>query len=356
MATAGKARDTTPFEQYLAIREEIQKGNFYPFYAFCGDEIFFVNQLLQELGRRVVPEAERDFNQTDLFATSENSQEILAAARRAPLGGERTYLLVREAQEITSWDVFLSLYKNPNKRSIIALQFNGAVKKSKQASDLRKVLDIIESEGVFFDSESVRYRKDQWNKIVEHIASLSSCKIDSAATAVLQDMLGNSLLLVDNEIRKIASVLPADKMLITPDNLRDITPNKEFAWWDLTDAIIHNDINRALYVLYYIAANDRKSEAVLSLNGALYRYFQNVFVWGILKKTTPNEKLIEILGLHKAKIKEMEQAALLFSPIRCAKIFSRLRQFDGQQKGLGGVSNMSTYEALKQLLLQIITH
>ena len=66
-----------------------------------GDEPFFIDQLSQLLIDTVLPEEQRDFNQTILYGKDTSIEEIVSVCKRFPMMADYQLVVVREAHELS---------------------------------------------------------------------------------------------------------------------------------------------------------------------------------------------------------------------------------------------------------------
>ena len=352
MAEQKKQELPKVFAEYLSIRKTIEEKKIAPLYIFYGEEAFFIDQLIALLRNSVLPPEQQAFNQSEFVA--ENSKEglsdIFKALAREPRGGaEYNIVLVREADAIKDWEYFLQLLTTIREHQCVALQFTKLP--ASKNTDFKKILDFAQTSGVLYNSLPLAER--EVDKVIEHIASLYAHKIERAAVLRFKALFGTGLMFVDNEIRKLVSALPEKQKTIEEKDLEHILPNREYAIYTLTDAIARNDYASALTIVYYMAAN--KKDCSISLNSSLYNYFKRIFIWGVLQKKMGNTELMAHMKIQKWQIQGYKNAAEKFSPERCARIISKLRQFDLKLKGVNSANTGTPYEEMKQLIVLILT-
>src|SRR5690554_2552700 len=79
-----------------------KKGDYKPVYFLMGDESFYIDYIAGYLSKNVVPEDEKDFNQTTLYGKDVSVNEIMSQARQYPFMGEKMLLIIKEAQDLRS--------------------------------------------------------------------------------------------------------------------------------------------------------------------------------------------------------------------------------------------------------------
>ena len=66
-----------------------------------GDEPFFIDQFSQLLTDTVLPEDQRDFNQTILYGKDTSIEEIVSVCKRFPMMADHQLVVVSEAHELS---------------------------------------------------------------------------------------------------------------------------------------------------------------------------------------------------------------------------------------------------------------
>ena len=88
-------------DAYTSIKRAILDRNFTPIYFLMGDEPFFIDQLSQLLIETVLPEEQRDFNQTILYGKETSIEDIVSVCKRFPMMSEFQVIIVKEAQDLS---------------------------------------------------------------------------------------------------------------------------------------------------------------------------------------------------------------------------------------------------------------
>lgn len=347
-----KKSSSTTFDEFLQLLKRLKEGIVEPFYVLQGEEDFFKEQIIKEVAEYTIPTGSRAFNYFEFIADRTSANEIFKNANRNRLGeAEYTLTVIRGAEAIDDWELVQQLFEYPKEKGIIVLEFQKLTPKKKgQETSFKSILTIVQNKGLIFNS--VPMYESQVRKVVEYIANTNGCKIQSEASDRLIALFGGALSAIDNEIRKIAATLAKGES-ISLDSIKELKPYREYTANNLTSAIVEGDLNKALTIIFYMAAN-RNTNNVIGLNSSLYFYFQKIFLWGVLQRNRPTNELVRILGIREIYKDEYMKAATLFPPQRCSRIIARLREIDLQLKGVGS-AGATPYEQMKQILLNIIS-
>ena len=130
-----------------SLKKDISNRNFAPVYLLMGDEAYFIDQLTELLLEKVLTETEKDFNLLTFYGVDSDVNAIVAAARRFPMMAEYQLIVVKEAQELSKFDLLDSYVKNPLKSTVLVISYkHGTVDKRKAV-----IKHIEKNGGVVFE-------------------------------------------------------------------------------------------------------------------------------------------------------------------------------------------------------------
>lgn len=359
---AGWVSDVSKFVNDLqAVITRTREGQFAPFYFLHGqDKVSYFSMLLANIieENAVLPEHRYwNFYKVILSSSERLESDIYAIGGAAPRGGApRTLISVREAENVKDWGTLLPLFERVNPTAVIVLQFGTEVdaKELKKNLELKKIMDIVAKSGELFSFQMIY--ESRGDRVIEFIAKQYNLTIASNAIFRLKTLYGANWMLIDNEIRKIASIIPEEaEQQITLQVLEGSKANKTYTLSDLTKLLLSKDITKVIPILENLTTG-ADAIALELVVATLYRYFRTTFLYGVLKRKMDNDEIFQRMGIPQSQQQEYIIASKTFDPSRCAKIFELLRDFD--QKIKTGVisrdkSTNQEFEAVKQLLLQI---
>jgi DNA polymerase-3 subunit delta len=93
--TPGRPSEKTPEMNPAELEKELKSGKIRPVYLIAGEEPFLREQAVRMLRTRCVDPATADFNVDTFSAGEARVEQILGAARMAPMMAERRFLMVR---------------------------------------------------------------------------------------------------------------------------------------------------------------------------------------------------------------------------------------------------------------------
>lgn len=332
------------FEQIIT---SIKSRDFKPIYLLMGDEPYYIDELTELLIGTVLPEEERDFNQTILYGMETDVKSVITLARSFPMMSEYQVVVVKEAQNLSKIEELEVYAKNPLHTTILILNYkNGSLDKRK------KLYAEIDKHGVVFESKKIPEYK-----IPAFISSYVQTKglgIDQKSAQMLSDYLGNDLSKLTNEIAKLLIALPPGQMRITAELIEEnIGISKDFNNFELLKAIIEKDIFKVNQIADYFEKNPKNNPMVMTMS-VLFNFFSNLMVCYWAKNKTEQGIAAELGFRNPYQAKDYVQALKNYNAFKCMEIISLLRVYDGKSKGVGNIST-SDGELLKELLYRI-TH
>lgn len=332
------------FEQIVT---EIKARKYRPVYLFMGDEPYYIDELTDMLTETVLPEEERDFNQSILYGMETNVTAVITMARSYPMMSDHQLIVIKEAQNLSKIEELEVYVKNPLKSTILVLNYKGG------SLDKRKKLYAeIDKNGAIFESKKIpEYKIPAF--ITSYILS-KGLSIDQKSAQMLSDYLGNDLSKLTNEIAKLLIAIPPGQMRITADLIEEnIGISKDFNNFELLNAIINKNIFKVNQIADYFEKNPKNNPMIMTMS-VLFNFFSNLMICYWAKNKT-EQGLATELGLRNPyQAKDYVIALKNYNAFKCMEIIGLLRIYDAKSKGVDN-NSAPDGELLKELLYKI-TH
>ncbi|MFR0676570.1 DNA polymerase III subunit delta [Dysgonomonas mossii] len=332
------------FEQIVT---EIKARKYRPVYLFMGDEPYYIDELTDMLTETVLPEEERDFNQSILYGMETNVTAVITMARSYPMMSDHQLIVIKEAQNLSKIEELEVYVKNPLKSTILVLNYKGG------SLDKRKKLYAeIDKNGAIFESKKIpEYKIPAF--ITSYILS-KGLSIDQKSAQILSDYLGNDLSKLTNEIAKLLIAIPPGQMRITADLIEEnIGISKDFNNFELLNAIINKNIFKVNQIADYFEKNPKNNPMIMTMS-VLFNFFSNLMICYWAKNKT-EQGLATELGLRNPyQAKDYVIALKNYNAFKCMEIIGLLRIYDAKSKGVDN-NSAPDGELLKELLYKI-TH
>jgi len=332
------------FEQIVT---QIKARKFSPVYLFMGDEPYYIDELTDMLTSTVLPEEERDFNQTIVYGMETDVASVVTMARSFPMMSDYQLVVVKEAQNLSKIEELEVYVKNPLKSTILVLNYkNGSLDKRK------KLYAEIDKNGQIFESKKIPEYK-----IPAFISSYIQSKnlsIDQKSAQMLSDYLGNDLSKLTNEIAKLLIAIPAGQRQITADLIEEnIGISKDFNNFELLNAVINRNTFKVNQIADYFEKNPKNNPMIMTMS-VLFNFFSNLMICYWAKNKTEQGIATELGLRNPYQARDYVTALKNYNAFKCMEIISFLRIYDAKSKGVDN-NSVSDGELLKELLYKI-TH
>lgn len=330
------------FEQIVS---DIKSRKFKPLYLLMGDEPYYIDELTSLFVDSVLPEEEKDFNQTILYGMETDVKSVITSARSFPMMSDYQLIVIKEAQNLSKIEELDIYAKNPLSSTILVLNYkNGTLDKRK------KLYAELEKHGVIFESKKIPEYK-----IPGFITSYVQTKglgIDQKSAQMLSDYLGSDLSKLTNEIAKLLIAIPTGQKRITAELIEEnIGISKDFNNFELLKAVVEKDIYKINQVADYFQKNPKNNPLVMTMS-VLFNFFSNLMVCYWAKNKTEQGIASELGFRNPYQAKDYVIALKNYKAVKCMEVISLLRSYDAKSKGVGNVS-ASDGELLKELLYKI---
>jgi DNA polymerase-3 subunit delta len=247
-----------------------------PLYLIVGEEDCLRDQALVSIKRAVLgaPPADPDadtgtgtFNSELLYGDEDGAAEILMRVQEAPIFAERRLVLVKNADKLSARDgeELTPYLKAPNPTTTLvfsAVKLDGRLKFGQALNKAATVIDCAPLPEAALAA---------W---ITEEAARCGLRLNDDALALLKELAGTSLTLVQRELEKLAAYVPAGREAGGADvaALRGIEPGASV--FDLAAAIGERDRPKMLLIL---ARNLEAGEAPLRILGSLAWQYRRIW-------------------------------------------------------------------------------
>jgi DNA polymerase-3 subunit delta len=332
---------------FESICEDIKARKFKPIYMLMGEEPYFMDRISDLLIEHVLGETEKDFNQITLYGADADAAKVLNAARRFPLMSEYQLVVVREAQLIQDIELLAYYVKKPLMSTILVVNYKY------KTLDRRKTLATAsEANGILFESKKVPDYKIP--DFIKSFLQKRSISIDTKASQMLSDFVGNDLNRLTKELDKLNILLPENApKTITPELVeKNIGISKEFNNFELLKAVAAKDILKANRIVQYFESNPKNNPIQVTLP-ILFNYFSNLLIC-YYSKDRSEAGLMAALGFYNPfQVRDYMTGIRNYPAKKVFDSISDIRTTDARSKG---VENISATDAglLRELLYKIM--
>lgn len=314
----------------------------FPIYILMGEEEYFTDKIEKKIVSAYMPnEDERDFNYTILYGSTCTIEDIVASCRRYPMGGNRTIVVVREAQGLISSSTSESgsgqplagltqLLTHPNPFNILVVSIKGGKKLNRRMSFVKE----LEKGGVLVESKEIR--DYQITPYIQPIAAEHGLQLSMQSQDVVAARIGTDLIRLDSEMEKLATALPPDaKQMVTPEMVLEYTGwNKEYSAFDLRKALAFGQRGEAMKVAMALAADEKKTPVQMILP-QIFSYFANLLIAFYAVDRSNEQSVMKQLGIsNRFFVREYMAGLRNYRASKVLNIIKYIRRCDARSKGM----------------------
>jgi DNA polymerase-3 subunit delta len=330
---------------YEDIISDLKNRIFKPVYFLAGEEPYYIDLISDYIEEKVLPEADKSFNQIILYGEETSIHAIIDTARRFPMMSTHQVLIVKEAQSLKKLDDLVIYLENPLKSSILVFCY-----KYRTLDKRTKLYRMLEKHNAYFESPRIRdYLIPGW---IERYLMGKGIKTDPNASAMLTEYLGTDLHKIVNELEKLIITLPSERPVITTELIeKNIGISKDYNNFELQKAVGEKNILKANMIVHHFANNTKDNPITLTV-ASLFGFFTKLLTYHYLPDKSKNN-VAAVLRINPFFVKEYELAASKYNVSMTVRIISLLRTYDLKSKGFGDPGT-DQGELLKELVFKIM--
>nr|WP_315122904.1 DNA polymerase III subunit delta [uncultured Capnocytophaga sp.] len=328
------------------ILVDIKKGLIAPIYFLMGEEPYFIDTVSEYLDKHVLEEDQKGFDQLVLYGQDVTVPAIIDYARRFPMMAERQVIIIKEAQNLKSTiDLLVPYVENPTPTTTLVFCY-----KYESLDKRKKLVKALEKNKSCVVLESKKLYENQIATWLPDVLKKKHLSIQPKATQMLVDFLGTDLSRIQNEVNKLALIVP-ENTEVTPDIIeKNIGISKEFNNYELKSALAVKDTYKATRILKHFADNPKDNPLVVTLS-VLYGFFQQLLSFHGLTDQS-DRSVMATVKVPIFAIKDLRSAAQHYPMKKVSSIIAALRSIDVKSKGVGAAS-ITEADLRKELIIML---
>ena len=330
---------------YEQIMSDLKAKQYAPIYFLMGEEPYYIDKIADYILENTLTPDEQEFNQTVLYGKDTDIRTVINCAKQFPMMSQYQVVVVKEAQNIKSFDDLVFYAQKPQMSTILVFCY-----KYGKADMRKKFISEVAKIGVIFESKKLY--ENQIAPFVTNYLKSKNTAIDTKAVAMITEFLGNDLGRIVGELDKLLITKPTDVKSITPELVeKNIGISKDYNNFELLAAIIKKDVLKANHIVCYFEQNLKDNPLVVTLT-VLFNFFSNLMIYYYL----PNKSDLAVaseLRITPYFAKDYHTAARTFSGVKTMQIVGLIRTCDAKGKGIDN-SSTSQGELLKELIYKIL--
>ena len=326
---------------------DLKNGDYKPFYLLMGEEPYFIDLITDYIMEHALEPDERDFNQNVLYGIDTNCSQIVDMAKGYPMMAERQVLVIKEAQNIRTWEPMEHYLEKPMPTTVLVICYkNGKVDRR------QKWVQRAEKAGVVLESKK---KKDyELPPFIDAYLRSKGAVADQKSKLMIADHVGADLSRLVSELDKVLISLPDNDRRITPEIVeREIGVSKDYNMYELRNAIVARDIFKANQIVKYFDS-DPKTGSFYGILPNLFNYFQNLMIAYYAPGMKTENDVAKFLDLKSTwAVRDYMTGMRNYSGRKTLQIISKIREIDAKSKGLDN-PNTGMGELMKELIYFIL--
>lgn len=331
-------------DEVVRIVNDIKGGKIKPIYFLMGEEPYYIDKVADFIEQNVLTEEEKGFNQTVLYGRDVSMEDIISTAKRYPMMADRQVVIVKEAQDLTKTiDKLESYAENPMPSTVLVFCY-----KYKTLDKRKKVTKFIDKNGLVYESKKLY--ENQVGEWIKRVLQGKNFTIEPKANAMLVEFLGTDLSKINNELEKLAIVLPKNTTITAKHIEENIGFSKDFNVFELRKAIGDRNQMKAYQIAQYFADNPKDNPMVVTTS-LVFSFFVNLLQYHGLKDKNP-KNVATVLKVNPYFLKDYDVALRNYPMKKVSAIVGKLRDIDVKSKGVGA-NALPNSDLLKEMLVGI---
>jgi DNA polymerase-3 subunit delta len=327
------------------IVSDIKSGNIKPIYFLMGDEPYYIDKISEFIENNILTEEEKGFNQMVLYGRDVAIEDIVDNAKRYPMMADRQVVIVKEAQDLSrTIENLVSYAANPQPSTVLVLCY-----KYKTIDKRKKLYKTVQKTGLVYESKKLY--ENQIADWIRRVLAGKKYKIETKATLMLVEFLGNDLSKISNELDKLMVVLPVDANITPKDIEENIGISKDYNNFELRKAIGERNILNVNKIIIHFAQNQKANPLVVTIS-LLNSFFTQLLIYHSLKDKS-NNSVARSLGVHPFFVNDYITAGKNYPMRKVSQVIGFLREADVKSKGVGA-NALPARDILKELLFKIL--
>ena len=337
---------------FQAIIKDIKKKAFAPVYILMGEEPYYIDRITETLEANVVPEENKEFDQTIIYGADTGGLKVLEAASQYPMFSNYRLVILKEAQSMVrakaELDKIAPYLSYPGNHSILVIAYKS--EKIGASSALIKAAKKNKDIVIF---ESPKIKDHNIAGVVKSHCAAKKISMDDKAVEVLINNVGNSLTNLFSEIDKLRIGLKNGDSRNTAEMVHDqIGISREFNNFELTSALARRDYLQSIKIIKYFEKNPKANLTVVTIS-VIFSFFQRLLLAAFSQDKNDNA-LMEALQLKTPyALKDIRIGLNTYNASQLVRAIHAIRLFDTRSKGIN--SYQKEFSLLLELVCTLVT-
>lgn len=336
---------------YREIIQSVSARDCAPVYILMGEESYFIDLIVDNFEKQLIPEEDRDFNYDMFYGNDADIDYVVGVAQQFPVMAERKLVMLKEAQSMhqakNQLEKFAAYCSRPNPSTVLVIAFKG----DNLNANSKLLKAVKEGGGVIFRSPVPR--EYQLPAYIKDYCLQRKIGIDEKAVSMLAEYIGPPLSKLFGEINKLIGIKgPGAERITSEDIEKNIGISKDFNNFELVNALGEKNYPKAVQIVRHFASTPKNNPTVLT-TGILFNFFSNLVIAHYMPDKS-DAALRDQFGFKApAQFAGMRNALRNYSAAQAVNAVHYLREFDIKSKGIG--SYVNEYDLLAELIFKLFT-
>lgn len=243
------------FERF---EREIQKPETSNLYCVFGEETYLVEEAVNKLVAKVLDGSPQDFNLDVFYAGDSDVSNVKDAIEMLPMMSPKRFVILKSADLLKAKDLedLQALVDRPIDSTVFVVVAD-------KIDQRKKFFKAIDKNGVLVKLD--RLPENQLPAWIHQIAKKEGKAITQDAVLVMMQLVGSSLLDVNNEVKKLAQFIGARTTIEVGDVREIVSHSRMESVFGLTNAIGERDQAKALTYLAQLLDHGESEVGILAL-------------------------------------------------------------------------------------------
>jgi DNA polymerase III subunit delta len=321
-----RSAGSDPLKSQTDFDRNLKAGKFAPVYLLEGRETYLREQAVQQLMLAAVDETLREFNFAQMSVSDGDLAKALAVAQEFPMVAERRMVVVTDFELINDerqLELLKDYLRRPVETTVLAFVSAGLDNRRNIATMLRKTAEVVS-----FDPLDEKESAPRW---VMDYAKRGGCFIEMADAVYLIGTVGTGLQRLTTELDKLICFVGGKGRISKTEIEELVLHTREHSNFELTDALLGGQRDRALRLLGYIFDNPPEPPQTLAIMmlGAIARSYRNLLLSKeLMGQNASNEEIAKAVGMSPYAVKYLNERARKAQTDTLLKAMQRIAETD----------------------------
>lgn len=333
------------------IISDIRKGECEPVYLLMGEEAYYIDLLIENFEKRLIPDDDKDFNLNVFYGNDADIDYVVGVAQQFPVMASRKLVILKEAQSMQQAKIqlerFSSYATRPNQQTVFVIAFKGDTLNASS----KLIKGIKEGGGIIFKSSVPR--DYELPVLIRDYCKDRKVLIEDKAVDLLAQYIGPPLSKLFGEINKLINIKnDIEKRITCADIEKNIGISKEYNNFELINAIGKKDYPKTIRIIKHFQSSPKTNPTPVT-TAVILNFFSNLVIAHYLPDKS-DLSLNKTFGFKSSyQLQDFKIAMRNYNPMQSVNAIHHLREFDTKSKGVGSLLN--EYDLLAELIFKIFT-